>query len=74
MMCVSSVVTSPRAGLVFIAKWTDMITRKIQAADSGKSPYIQIPREIARLLGWKRGDTVEIDADTRTSSITLHKQ
>jgi antitoxin component of MazEF toxin-antitoxin module len=51
-----------------------MITRKICAADSGNSPYIQIPRDLARILNWKKGDAIEITPDTEKQTLTLRKK
>lgn len=51
-----------------------MITRKICAADSGKSPYIQIPRDLARILEWEKGDDIEVIPDTEKQTLTLRKK
>ena len=49
-------------------------TRKIGAFSSSKALYVNIPKVLAELLGWKKGHIISFDADTKKKSITLTKE
>jgi bifunctional DNA-binding transcriptional regulator/antitoxin component of YhaV-PrlF toxin-antitoxin module len=50
------------------------LTKKLSTMHQEKTLYFSIPRTLSKLLGWKKGDEVELDADTKKQTLTLRKK
>jgi len=46
---------------------------KVKLKRTGNSLSVTIPAQIRKALGWKEGDELEIDVDTRAGVVVLKK-
>jgi len=46
---------------------------KVKLKRTGNSLSVTIPSQIRKVLGWKEGDELELDVDTRAGVVVLKK-